>query len=80
MEAEPGQRQYRSMNSHNPNPDDGQQSATPSDEQPGLRNQHRPGDPADAGRPSETPRESAEPQTEPLLPPPLYGPHDVWTP
>ena len=50
MEAEPGQRQYRSMNSHNPNPDDGQQSATPSDGQPGPRNQHRPGDPADAGR------------------------------
>jgi phage shock protein PspC (stress-responsive transcriptional regulator) len=77
MEVEPVQRQYRSMNSHNPNPADGQQSATPSDEQPGPRDPHRPSEPADAGRPAESPRESAGPQTEPLLPPPLYGPHEL---
>lgn len=52
MSVEAVPRQYRSMNPHNPNPADGQQSATPSDEQPAPREPHPASRPADAGVPA----------------------------
>lgn len=69
------------MNSQNPNPSDGQQPADKSDDQAHSPEAAQPEAPAD--RPAEPGHDAAPgPQTEPLLPPPLYthglpGSHDL---